>query len=89
VIFFGEAIPEPAKTNSFNEARKADCFILIGTTGMVAPANMIPTNAKSNGAQIIEINPYVSEYTTSVTDVFLEEQATIAMEKLMEEIEKL
>ena len=89
VIFFGEAIPETANTNSFNEARKADCFILIGTTGMVAPANMIPANAKSNGAQIIEINPYVSEYTTSVTDVFLEEMATSAMEKLMEELEKL
>jgi len=89
VIFFGEAIPEPAKTNSFNETRKADCFILIGTTGTVAPANTIPSAAKSNGAKIIEINPYVSEYTSSVTDVFLEEKASIAMEKLMEEIDKL
>ncbi|MBT3387752.1 MAG: NAD-dependent protein deacylase [Desulfobacula sp.] len=89
VIFFGEDIPEPAKTNSFNESKKADCFILIGTTGMVAPANMIPTSAKSNGAKIIEINPYVSEYTRSITDIFLEEQAIAAMEKLMDEIEKL
>ena len=89
VIFFGEDIPEPAKTNSFNESKKADCFILIGTTGMVAPANMIPTSAKSNGAKIIEINPCVSEYTRSITDIFLEEQATVAMEKLMEEFEKL
>jgi len=89
VIFFGEAIPEPAGKNSFNETRKADCFILIGTTGTVAPANMIPSAAKSNGAKIIEINPYVSEYTSSVTDIFLEEKASPAMEKLMEEIEKL
>ena len=89
VIFFGEAIPEPAKTNSFKEAEKADCFILIGTTGIVAPANMIPPAAKSNGAKIIEINPCMSEYTGSVTDVFLEEKASIAMEKLMEEIDKL
>ncbi|WP_457552741.1 SIR2 family NAD-dependent protein deacylase [Desulfobacula sp.] len=89
VIFFGEAIPEPAQTDSFNEAKKADCFILIGTTGMVAPANMIPPKAKSNGAQLIEINPYPSEYTDSVTDIFLEETATRAMEKLMEEIDNL
>ena len=89
VIFFGEAIPEPAKTNSFNETKKADCFILIGTTGTVAPANMIPSAAKSNGAQIIEINTCISEYTSSVTDIFLEEKATIAMEKLMEEIDNL
>ncbi len=74
---------------SFNETRKADCFILIGTTGTVAPANMIPSAAKSNGAKIIEINPYVSEYTNSVTDIFLEEKATTAMEKLMDKIEKL
>lgn len=89
VIFFGEAIPEPAGEASFNEAKKADCFVLIGTTGMVAPANMIPSAAKSNGARIIEINPYPSEYTGSVTDVFLEENATIAMEQLMDEIDKL
>jgi len=89
VIFFGEAIPEPASTHSFNEAKKADCFILIGTTGTVAPANSIPSIAKSNGAEIIEINPYASEYTSSVTDIFLEEKAGVAMEKLMEEIDKL
>ena len=86
VIFFGEAIPEPARTNSFDETRKADCFILIGTTGSVAPANMIPSAARANGAKIIEINPFVSEYTHTVTDVFLNEKAIAAMEKLMKEI---
>ena len=86
VVFFGEAIPEPARTHSFNETKKADCFILIGTTGAVAPANMIQTAARANGAKIIEINPVVSEYTHSVTDVFLKEKATIAMKRLMDEI---
>jgi len=89
VIFFGEAIPEPAQTNSFNETKKSDCFILIGTTGTVAPANMIPMSAKANGAKIIEINPVKSEYTNSVTDVFIEDKAVHAMETLMEEIDKL
>ncbi len=84
VIFFGEAIPEPAMTLSFNETKQADCFILIGTTGTVAPANMIPSAAKANGATIIEINPVPSEYTRSVTDLFLQEKASTAMEKLME-----
>ena len=88
VIFFGEAIPEPAGTQSFNETTRADCFLLIGTTGTVAPANMIPSAAKSNGARIIEINPSPSEYTSSVTDIFLQDKASVAMEKLMEEIEK-
>jgi NAD-dependent deacetylase len=88
VIFFGETIPEPARTNSFNETKKADCFILIGTTGTVAPANMIPSAAKLNGAKIIEINPSMSQYTASLTDIFFEEKATVAMEKLMEAIDK-
>jgi NAD-dependent deacetylase len=89
IIFFGEAIPEPAQTNSFKEAKKSDCFILIGTTGMVAPANMIPKAAKENGAKIIEINPDKSEYTNSITDIFIEEKAACAMEILMEEIDKI
>lgn len=89
VIFFGEAIPEPAKTLSFNETIQSDCFILIGTTGTVAPANMIPVKAKSSGATIIEINPHRSEYTGSVTDIFIRENAVAAMEMLMEEIDKL
>lgn len=88
VIFFGEAIPEPARTHSFDETSRADCFILIGTTGTVAPANMIPWEAKSNGARIIEINPSPSEYTQSVTDIFLQDKASVAMKKLMKEIER-
>jgi NAD-dependent deacetylase len=87
VIFFGEAIPEPAHSNSLMETKKADCFILIGTTGTVAPANMLPSAAKSNGAAIIEINPVPSEYTKAVTDVFLQDRAMAAMEQLMEEID--
>jgi len=89
VVFFGEDIPEPARTHSFNETTRADCFILIGTTGTVAPANMIPGAAKSNGASIIEINLFPSEYTPSVTDIFLRDKASVAMEKLMEELDKI
>lgn len=88
-VFFGESIPEPAQSNSFREAEKADCFILIGTTGEVAPANMIPRIAKQNGASIIEINTARSSYTNSITDLFLKERATFAMERLMEEIHRL
>ena len=89
VIFFGEAIPEHAGSHSFNEANKADCFILIGTTGVIAPANTIPSRAKANGAAIIEVNPYRSEYTGAVTDIFLESKAIAAMEKLMDEIDQI
>lgn len=87
VIFFGEPIPEPARTDAFAETRQADCFILIGTTGTVAPANLIPGAAKANGAVIIEINPDPSEYTNHVTDVFIKARAREAMEGLLEELD--
>jgi NAD-dependent deacetylase len=52
----------------------------------VAPANLIPSAAKSNGAAIIEINPVPSEYTSRVTDIFFQDGATNAMTRLMEKI---
>lgn len=82
-VFFGESIPRHAYAKSFEEARKADLFILIGTTGEVAPANVIPRMAKDSGAKIIEINTSESSYTDSITDIFLKDRATEAMEKLM------
>ncbi len=86
MIFFGEGIPEKASSAAYNEAGKADCFLLVGTTGTVVPANYIPPLAKSNGANIIEINPSPSEYTSSITDIFLQEKAVAAMKKLMDYI---
>ncbi len=85
-VFFGEPIPEPAATRSFLEARLSDVFLLIGTTGEVMPACMIPREAKGNGARIIEINTEESEYTSQITDIFLKAKATEAMSRLIEEL---
>jgi len=81
-VFFGEAIPEPARTNSFNEASQADVFILVGTTGEIMPASLIPYEAKRNNKKIIEINVAPSNYTRMITDVFLEGKATDVMQEL-------
>jgi len=75
-VFFGEPIPEPARSNSFNEAKKADLFLLIGTTGEIMPASQIPQEAKWNGAKIIEINVEPTKFTDSITDLFIEGKAT-------------
>ncbi|MBN2681789.1 MAG: NAD-dependent deacylase [Bacteroidales bacterium] len=70
-IFFGEGIPEHAAKMSALEAETADVFIVIGTTGEVMPACMLPYRAKENGATIIEINPSKSSFTESITDIYL------------------
>lgn len=74
-VFFGEEIPERAQLLSVREAECAEVFLLIGTTGEVLPAAMIPGMAKNNGAIIIEINPDESFYTNEITDVFLKGKA--------------
>ena len=58
-------------------------FLVIGMTGQVMPASLIPRLAKDRGATIVEINPEESAYTKSITDVYLAEKATVAMERLL------
>lgn len=83
-IFFGEPIPEAARTNSFLETKRSGVFILVGTTGEVMPASLIPMEAKRNGAFIIEVNIEKSNYTDSISDIFLQGKATTVMKKLMD-----
>ena len=85
-IFFGEPIPEPACANSFTETKNADVFILIGTTGEIMPASLIPYEAKKNNKKIIEINIQSSNYTNTITEIFLKGKATEVMQKLLETI---
>jgi len=83
-VFFGEPIPGEAHSRAVSEAETSDVFLLIGTTGEVMPAAMIPRYAKQNDAKIIEINPEESFYTHQITDVFLQAKATEAMTGLVE-----
>lgn len=74
-VFFGEPISEEAAARAVNETSRADILLIVGTTGEVVPANMLPGLAKSAGARIIEINPQPSEYTGAITDIFLRGKA--------------
>lgn len=87
-VFFGEQIPEPASSNSFGEASEADVFLLIGTTGEIMPASLIPHQAKRNGATIIEVNVEKTNFTESITDYFLEGTATEVINNLLNNIKK-
>lgn len=83
-VFFGESIPEEAGTNAAKESEKCDLFILVGTTGEIMPASVIPYTAKQNGAKIIEINTNPSNYTNSITDIFLKGKATEVFKTLLD-----
>ena len=81
-VFFGEGIPEKAFEMSFKEASRCEVMLLIGTTGEVVPASMVPYEAKKGGATIIEINPEISVYTKTITDIFIPGKAGEIMNQL-------
>jgi NAD-dependent deacetylase len=81
-IFFGERIPEAAYQKSLEAARKADVCLIIGSTGEVMPAAMIPREARRNGAVIIEINPDESLFTREVTHIHLQGTAGAVFSEL-------
>lgn len=88
-IFFGEGIPVDAYEKSFAAAQKSDLFIIVGTTGEIMPASQIPIIAKQNNCKIIEINTGPSNFTSSITDVFLKGKATEVFNLLDREIMSL
>ena len=57
VVWFGEALPEAALDAAFEAAKRCDCLLSIGTSGVVQPAARIPSVALEYGATVIHINP--------------------------------
>ncbi len=88
-IFFGEGIPPDAYLYSVQESENADVFLVVGTTGVVFPASSIPKEAKKNNAIIIEINPEPSNFTDSITDIFIQGKAGEMLPLIVEEILKI
>ena len=76
-VFFGEGIPSDALDGSFAEANAADLCIVVGTSGVVMPAAMIPVCVKRNGGKVIEISPERTEITR-LADVFIQAGAVDA-----------
>jgi len=85
-IFFGEGIPTQAYQRSLTETQLADIWLVIGTTGEIMPASKIPIEAQNNGALIIEVNLHPSNYTNTITDIFLQGKASEVLSALAEAV---
>ena len=83
-IFFGEGIPQKAWLESRLEIEAADVLLIIGSTGEIYPAAGLPYQAAENGAKIIEINPEESNFTNTITDLFIALPAGRAMNRIEE-----
>jgi len=81
-VFFGEPIPVKALKGVGELLEYLQVMLVIGTTGVVYPAGMIPKIAQGQGAKIIEINIEKSEYTDTITDIFIQQPASQALRNL-------
>ena len=88
VVFFGEPIPPDALSRSFEEARRCDLCLVIGTSAVVYPAAEIPFVAKRHGAKVVEINPEPTGLTNTITDYIILGKAGEVGAKLLELMEK-
>ena len=62
-VSFGEPIPPDVLEGCFEEAARADCMIVAGTSATVYPAAQFPLDVHERGGDLIEVNPYPSELT--------------------------
>ena len=83
VIFFGEAIPQKAMSRSFEFASSAQALLVVGTSAVVSPVNIIPSIAKRNGAKIIEVNKERTHLTDTLTDIFFQGSAGEIMPQIV------
>lgn len=83
ILFYGEDVPQPEYKLGLKEANRAKVMLVVGVSGQMMPAGVIPMFAKQRRqTKIIEINLQPTLYTQTVTDVFIRKPASEALEAL-------
>jgi NAD-dependent deacetylase len=81
VVWFGENLDPNILYKAYDEARRSDVMLVIGTSGVVYPAAHLPLIVKENKGIIIEINPE-DTYLTGYMDIVIRGSASEALNKL-------
>jgi len=86
VVFFGEPLPRRALSEAFDEARRADAVLVVGSSLVVTPAAYIPLAARESGARIVIVN---LEPTTmdDMADVVIRSAAGRVLPRILEHVE--
>ncbi len=82
VVWFGELLPQSAWDASVAAAEDADLFLVIGTSGIVAPASSLPLTAQRAGAFVLEINIEPSELSARADEVIIGKAGEVLPEML-------
>ena len=83
VVFFGESLPRESWISAMSETYKADVFLMVGTSGIVYPAAMLPEIAYNNGSVVIEVNPEET-ILSNISNLIIREKAGIFFKKIYE-----
>lgn len=84
VVFFGETIPETARSNALLAASHADLMLVIGTSAVVYPVADLPLVTKRNGGKIIEINLEPSPLSRKISDLVILNSTGLILPALVE-----
>lgn len=60
-VMFGEPIPSEVLQRCYEEAERADCILVVGTSATVYPAASFPEVVKRRGGTLIEVNAYETD----------------------------
>lgn len=70
VVWFGESLDPDVIHRAFEQSRRCDLMLVVGTSAVVHPAASLPQIAAQAGAVIVEINPAQTPLT-SMADISL------------------
>jgi NAD-dependent deacetylase len=86
IVFFGEAIPPQTHAEAVEEAHACDVVLVVGTSGEVMPACLIPRFAAENGATVIEVNTEPTTFSMTITSIFLQGKAGEVLSGIIDEL---
>lgn len=72
VVWFGEALPEDVLRRAVAAARRAQVFLVVGTSAVVQPAASLPLVAREAGARLVEVNLEATPLTAMADASFLD-----------------
>lgn len=86
VVLFGESLPSDNWEKSVVAAKNADLMIVLGSSLLVGPANMLPDYAMQNGGKLAIINND-STHLDNAADVVINDDIIETLEKVKKAME--
>jgi NAD-dependent protein deacetylase/lipoamidase len=87
VVWFGEPLPQNVWHAAMAQAGSCDVMVVVGTSLVVSPANLVPIYARQNGAVMIEVNPEETPMSGTM-DLSIRSSAAKALPELVSIFQK-